>query len=706
MRTIKICCLLALFFISINKGFASSSFEIKDTSKLKTYFENRTIKALSNNLAEDNPLYSRILEQFGNTYQGIGARQVSSVQEGRDLYVWGGMNHIGLKYSKSFVDFSVELNRVLAPDLFDDKRWLVTDTFTIYIDASKILSNLADAEVIDITKEQYAAYAGMTFKRVYKHAHFANSYEEGLGFNLEKLFFSFKNFRGKSYLDLEPYEFLTKEDSLSINVGAVGNIPIYGPLSASAGVMAKYQRMAKIGIQSLGPDDPKSEGESVRLSYEKEKSFSVGASAGLVIDFMNLLRISLLSFDFEYELTDSYKINLSFSEDDKKDLRENSQISKEVERVLKAKAPDLNILEPYLVSEEKRKIETKKSKYSLLLLGGQREEQTSHIQIAKDGKLITFFRHNFERIKYKKNLFSKLLGILIKSFLKLDSFVTDRVVDSKKLIFEYDNSQNLFKSKKDLILDETREKLTLNFKQYYYTHKSKGWIHKKKKSFALNLLNHYSGVDPLIIDKLEDDILVAPLRIEANFNLNKGGVDYFNGLTLNSVYDKIEQACRYESKGKWKFFRTLFGGCKRKIQNAYDKYYKELTTKDYTNSTYKMCKKKVRRKFGKRRRRKLMSACMMKVSRKSDSEIRSEIPLWRLKSFFQELYSKSKHKQDMYNFFGLKNVYLHGSFEAQDRNGVPFLAYFREGEFKGTGLVNNFLRAEQIRSPAAIIVED
>lgn len=77
------------------------------------------------------------------------------------------------------------------------------------------------------------------------------------------------------------------------------------------------------------------------------------------------------------------------------------------------------------------------------------------------------------------------------------------------------------------------------------------------------------------------------------------------------------------------------------------------------------------------------------------------VPLWRFKDFAQKITEKSKTKVDLYNYFGLSNVFLHGSFEALDLEGRDFISYFREGDFNGLGLIDSYLLDNGLNSTSS-----
>jgi hypothetical protein len=147
---------------------------------------------LPNPFEGQNNLYNRIFDELNSEYQHIGQRQAQTILQNNKLSVTGGLNSIGLSYHRPFGDFSIILDRNLAPDITDDKRWIVTDTFAINIDASKVMRKLKDERVINLDEKNMAAFIGVVFKRTFTWVHYASSYEEGLTTHFEKLFFPFR----------------------------------------------------------------------------------------------------------------------------------------------------------------------------------------------------------------------------------------------------------------------------------------------------------------------------------------------------------------------------------------------------------------------------------------------------------------------------------------------------------------------------------
>lgn len=698
---------ILIFFTPCVFGQASNSFtnfQIENPTALLNEYQNNL--PWEGDLVEMGPLYQQVLFELNNHYEEIGKRQLDIIEKNNSgLSIVGGLNSIGLSYRKSFVDFNISVNRQLAPDLFDNERWIVTDDFTIEISASKVLSNLRDKKILSISELNYGAYAGVGFKRSYRFVHFANNYQEGLTTKFDRLFLNFMYFRNKNFLNLAPYEFLQKQDFISFNMGGVASAPIYGPLSLAAGAMAHYERIANIQIQSLGEKDNPSSGEKLRVSYEKGKVVSAGASATLQLDFLKLLKISLLSYDFSYSLTETNKTYLSFYEQDMESLKSDSELSNALDQLLKHRKANIDVLAPYVVSSEKRKEEQMESRYLLLTYGGTKSSDTQLVEIVKDGKLKEFFRHNFEKVKYVQNFFSRILSAAIKSFLKLDSLVGNKMRDAKELRMEYESSRNLIEAREKLDLAEDYENFTMSFTHEYFAQNTTGRQGNKHKENVDMFLADYTNISFHVLNSLERDEIRGPLTVTNRYQMGIDALNHLNEQTVTDVYGHIDEVCGEQSKSILSFFRSLFGGCKKKLQKKYDRYHTELWHNAYTAQTYQQCKKPKFSLFTSRKKRLLYQKCIEEASRISVAVTPQSIPLWTLKDFMQEMHVQSKTKLDMYNFFGMENVFMFGSLQATTDQNTTFHTYFNEGKFKGLGVIDRGLQDAQMRTPASIQIE-
>lgn len=654
-------------------------------------------------LTDESPLYREILSYLDQNHQRLAERQLRQIDEGRGLKVWGDLNHVGLRFSKGFGDFSIELKREVAPDLFDDERWLVTDTFDIYVDASQLLSRLKNEEVIDISRRNLVMFAGLTFKRSYTHVHFADSYEKALGFNLDKLFFSFKNFRDAHIYQLAPNEFIKKEDSFSLQAGGLASVPVTTGLAAHVGALLKYQKLSTTTVLGVADEDATYAGERLRLSSEKSKELTLGATGGLVADFIGLLQISLLKFDFSYSLEESYKLYLSLGAQDVEQFLHNGDLRAQMAALLKHQRVSENVLAPFLVSEEQRRLESSLFKYNFLLREGLRDLKTEHVSITKEGVNHSFFRHNFERSKGSQNVFSRLFHELLKGALKAASIINKSRHEADNVRIEYRHKKNLLQTKEDLTL-ESKPTLSINFMKEYYAYKVK----KKDRKAALDFLDHFSGADPLLAFLVGQGHVTDSLNLRTTFSLNEDALRYFHRQSTATVYDVIDESCEASRKGLKGFFSRLLKVCERSLKKAYDLYEKERRHRDYTTELYQSCQRDLRnykrkkRWLSSRRKRAFLESCLQRKSLKTKRDSLEEIPVWQLARLMRVLQKRVPSNVHHYQLFGYKNVHIHGSLSAIKSDGSSLDHYFREGIFKGTGTISSSMKSLGLRSPASL----
>lgn len=711
-RALLIWCALSALFLISGESEAQDTpdfnyFEVKDAAKLQSEYGSIGTLAsiIGGGTTDENVLYQRIFESLGKEYETIGQRQALLALENRGGFTIDGINNIGYSFHQDFADFKISLNRQLAPDLFDDTRWIVTDRFEVYIDASTLLSNLKDKEIIDISEQNLALFGGVQFKRTYTYTHFAASYEDGLVIDLNKLFFAFRPFRAQSFLEMSDYEYISKEDFLSFRAGGFVSAPIYQGVSASAGFLARYDRMAKSEIQAVGPEDNPLADERFRISYEKSTSTEIGAAARLNADFLGLLQISLLSFDFSYTSTSSHKINLSLYTNDLARIKSDALFSAELDNVLKHRKANVDVLAKNIVSEEFRRKEKISSKYAILILGGMRDQETEQVQVVKDGVETQFFRHNSYRVSYTQNIFSRIFHEVIKRYLGLSSVINKTSQDAKRLRMSYESERNIVAAKVDYNVVD-KDVLSLSFHRDLFVAKTSSTF-KKTKDKIVSALAHASGVDPLAITWLEQDLLVGPMNLRSEIKVRQGAIKHFNALTYSEAFDAAKDVCGGEPTTIWERFRSLFGGCYKRMQDAWNEYYVELTHHDITDSIFKSCETgKMKWWWSSRKKTEVQKACMLMLAKKDPAQYGREIPLWRLKDFMENLQHYSDNKIDFYNYFGLSNVFLYGNFDATTNVGGAYRANFSEGKFEGLGVVEDAMQMTgSNRAPASVVID-
>ncbi|MBC7712713.1 MAG: hypothetical protein H7177_05215 [Rhizobacter sp.] len=698
MKTkLKVLVLTTLSLVTMTFAHAQDSFNT--LTQLKSISATGT--GVDTTVGGDASLYQQIADEFNLTYAAIGKREAERVLANNALSITGGLNSIGFSYRKPFINFGVSLDRNLAPDLFDDKRWIVTDTFTVDIDASKVFGSLRDQQVIDMSQENLAAFAGIVFKRKFTWVHYANSYNDGLMGHFEKLFMPFTALSISNVANLDPNEMVFKEDSISVKAGGIVSAPIYTGVTGMAGVLAKFEKLTRVEVVSLGDSH-------LQITSEKSKIATAGVSLALQADFLHILKMTLLSYDFSYEMDSSYKVYLNMAQMDLKELDVQSPVSMEIQQILKNREGDLDILAPYIISEEKKVSQTISHKYNFLLLGGQKNSKTQQIEITTKGVVKTFFRHYYEKMKYTESFISRLFASFIFALTNSDVSATNLASDTKKVTLEYDSTRNLLEAREYLdvgVSSNNEQKLSMTFVSDFTTQKTTGMSGKKYRDRAKFILERFSGVDPIAVTMIDNEQLKAPFHVQGSYQVNIDGIRYLNHQQIGTVFDYLDGLCNEYPKSSFFNLRNLFDGCRNSLQNDYVDYLKDLTHDKVSSDAINSCEKKAMKFFFfPAKKRAYIKNCLADMTALQESEW-VNVPLWPLKNLSSNIVNNSYSKVHFYNLFGVQNVFFFGSFDAVTAEGSTFSTSFHEGAFKGLGAVDNYMRVENLRAPSSVVVD-
>lgn len=645
-----------------------------------------------NDIRNFSNIYGQILNTYDQTYDSIGSRLASEARNG----FFGGVNMIGWRHANDFSNFKVTFNRSIAPSLFREDKYIVSDEIHIEIDASKFLKKMADEDVIRISEANLAAFAGLAFKRTMRYNHFANSVEEGLQTNFDKLFFMFKYFNGSSFTKLGEYDYLVKEDSFTVNAGAMVTVPIYTYGGIGAGALYKYEKKSKISIQKLGALDERDPEEQIRLTVEDERGSSAGANITVVVDFFKLLKMTLLSYDFEYSYSKTYKTYLSLYSEDLL----NSQKMAQVKRVLRFKSFNNDLFADNIKSKEVRQKEIRKSRYLAFIFGGVKDSQTEYTEIVKDGKLHKFFSHTYEKLRYRENLFSKILTSVLGKLLGYDQLAARTEVNSKNVDISYEADQDLIKTKRDYNIFN-KNVFTMEFGSKIRVNQKTRLNAKKIESQMYKAINQRSKSYAKFKPAFDTTQISAPAEFTSSIMLDNSNVAHFMNLSASQVFDKYKRVCRGKSKGFFGKLRSLFSACRHRLYARYNSFLKEWTTANYDAGIYKKCKKKYRwRYLFRRSKRTAMIQKCMEVAYKKKKDIKmKELPLWKFKDVANNMNNYVVQVDDLRYFFG--NFSNKGSFSAMLNDSTPYKAYYNEGADK-QNILTQFQVENNLRSPASL----
>jgi hypothetical protein len=433
MKTWKIINILIIFNFIISTTYASEdltqfeNFELKGTllqaakslaNKKRTKRNVKTHSDIDNKSINDQSLvFTKIQEAIGSIYNDIGEEQTRPLILNHDI--GGGVyNFSGFTWHKPFANFKMYVNRQLAPDLFSD-RYIIHDTLVIDVKATTLLKNLKELDMIKISTSQINAFIGVSFQRTYSYSHFADTYIEGLSKDYSKLFLSFTKFAPNNLFKLDQYEIIKKKDIFSFNAGGSIETPPFYNISLGAGVLINYSMEKEVKVQSLGENDSPKDGELLRVSIDKSIRKSVEATLSLQLDFFKLLKITLLSYDLEYEYMNAHKKYYSFFEDDHKNISDRSSHYSEFSSIVSGSEEPAVIFNKNVVASEERTKEDLSSKYSVLLLGKLRKSQTEQITITNENETKVFYKHYSSAVRIIQNFWSKILNLAVSDYLIL-----------------------------------------------------------------------------------------------------------------------------------------------------------------------------------------------------------------------------------------------------------------------------------------------
>lgn len=614
----------------------------KSNSPLMT---SSSLHSKSVNIDDNNQLYSDILSYLRPRYQTIGHDEAQSIFHYNNQFDLGQKNHTGFNWQRPLGQIQIGADRQIQPDLFSD-QWIVTDKFYIAINASTYLSNLLESGSIDITQKQLAAFAGIEFTRVYKHIHFEKSYQEALFSDYENLFMTFLYFNNPEKIkNIKPYEYITKEDFLSYSVGGVGLAP---QIPLTAGIMAnlsiagifEYNKLASLTIQAVGDQDQNDSelgyqggnDEFIRVSYELSKQKTGTLRASLEADFFELIKLTLLSSEVDYSLTQAEKIHLSFHHLDKKYLFAPGPLFDDFSSLLKLKAPEsLGLLKKFVVSNESRIKENLSSKFSLLFFGTEKKKETEHITLIKNGKIKHLFRSTYENIQYIQGILKSVLGQIFQSLFNIPTVAQQKISRAKRLSITYDQESLVTEDDGEVYLNGLNE-FNIHITHQYQAIDLDGYLGAKQhREYAKKFVTSYTNLSSDFGTKIYLKEFKGPLDITTTYYVAANNLEYFHQLPMTQVKNYLNFICLSKNEIK-------MNNCKSKLSKLYDSY--KLSLNKY-----------------------------------------QEVPLWKLRDFLITLNNYSSNQLGLALLFG-NDLFFYGSFKSLTSDNKSFMTYYKGGVFR------------------------
>jgi hypothetical protein len=614
---------------------------------------------------EESPLYEEIRQHLESAHQNIGLREIQTINRLNQQFNLGMANYAGFSWQKPFGVFQVYADRQVTPNLFG-QNWLIMDTFTFEVEASTFLEKLTQAGLTAMNSTDIAAFAGITFRRVYTYWHYASSYQNGLGADLSKLFLPFMKFNPSSMERMESGEIMKREDTWTTNAGGLISTPPLYNLSFSAGALAQSDYQSVTSIQK----NPTKE-HLFRLGVVAKKTASAGATLELQLDFFKLLKLSLLRYDMNYEYASGKEFTLGFAPEHWASLKNDNEGAAEIRSLLGGRG-SVKKLEPFVVRLDESSSSSFEQRGSLLLWGKMQKQKTEQIRVIKDNISRVFYKNYSQNVKVVQNLFSRIFSAIVYKLLKLPLGVNNAAVYSRQLTMEYE-ATHAQATDPNVIRIDGAEQFSFVLTQYYNAARTDRWLDRKFKNDLIWFLDNFTTLPKTYKTDIRNEVLRGPMIIESNLRVERAGFMYLVNADSNLIFSIIAKVCGSSKREEWanesKRPSLMEGkqvGEEECVQSIGQKY---LGFRDDYLSNY------------------------LKPS------------LAKFKDFITQFYKNSDELADLEQIFGRENTFINGRLQASTSVGMPFSTTFSSGQFRGLGVIDNFKRAEGSRVPASIVSE-
>ena len=596
---------------------------------------------------QDSLIYDQIHTWLGEQYTTIGQQQASQVALFNQQFNLGAQNFSGFTWQRPFGGFSVHAFRQISPDLFDDKRWIVMDTFTINVEAASFLGKLAEGGVVSLMPSEIAGFAGINFKRTYTTYHFATDANSALYAEYTDLFLPFLAYRPGAALNLPAGKIMRREDAWTVGAGGLIESPSYYGLSFNAGALAELTHSATLTLQGVTTAEALRPGEFLRVSHASSQARDAGVAAGLQLDFFNILNLTLFSFDLEYHAKAEKTFHLSFIGEDRPALAEGDK-GHEFAELLRKNSPEVRFLAPHVVKLDEHSTSGNSSRTMLLLWGTLKKSSMEKIRVIKDGLNRDFFRHHSESVRLVQNFWSRLFSSFIFRLFSFRSFVQNDAALTRRLDIEYEGTLPQSPDPAHMAAEHQEQfSFTVNFT--YEAARTDRWQDRSYKEDMEQFMARYTTLSAQLRGMVRNGELKGPMRTAVNLRVMGDGLVHLNGLPDKDVETVLNNVCKKKKP------------CLKRLLDPFREYKKILAgTK------------------------------------------RLELAL--LKKTLTGILKEAQDLGPFRHLFG-EYAFINGQFNATSRSGMPFATSFANGQFRGLGVIDTFQRQNGTRTPASVSAE-
>ncbi|MES2527348.1 MAG: hypothetical protein V4598_09680 [Bdellovibrionota bacterium] len=618
---------------------------------------------------EESLLYEQIRRELEASHQNIGIEEVTQLDRINRQFNLGTSTFAGFSWQKPVGTVQIYADRQVTPNAFSEDEndvWLVSDTFTIEIEATTFLEKLKEAGVVDAGTD-IGAFAGLTFKRVYRYDQYAKNYNEGLMVDFSKLFLPFLVFNAQGVDKMGDKEVIKRQDLWTAKAGGLITTPPFYGLSFSAGVLAEHAFEAETSMQAFKNTDPSA--QALVMNVWSKSSTIVGATTTLQLDFFRLLQITLLRFDLNYEYAKGKNYVLSMNKNDITHVRANPDELGEWKGILRGRR-EVKHLEPFIVRLDEVTTEAIETHGSVFLWGKISKNKTEQKRIIKDAKVYTFYKNYASNVRYVQNLLSRFLSAIIYKLLKLPMGTKNVAIYSKNVILQYEDSHPQ-STNQDIIRVKNEEKFSFSIVQSYEAHGITKSSEKKYKADVLWFVDEFTTLPKEWLTRIKNGEVKGPVRVESDVKVEKAGFLYFVALPANNVFGSIVGVCKSKKLKVWT-----------------DEVSRAKLLKESPSAEEEKCVKKVGLNY---------------LAFREDYAANFKAPsLRKFKDFLTQYYKTTENITALNNLFGLENTFISGRLSGKFSDGVIRSIPFANGQFRGNGVIDNFLRISNGRTPASI----
>ena len=565
----------------------------------------------------ESPLMQEIRDYLGRDFSIIRDEQRQLLWERGKQFNLGVKNYNGLQWQQPMGQYTVYTDREVVPGP-NNERWVVSDQLVIAIDAQTFLREMNENGIVDIGEAQLGAFAGLQFHRVYEYKYYVDSYDEGINGQFDKLLLGFLNFVEPRADLMYPNEVLTKTDFMGFYAGALADVPLKYGLELTAGVLVKAEKMSQVELRSLAESDIVATGEFLKVKTSNSKSTSVGAELGLKLDFFNILKLTLLSFEYHMEKTETESAHLSFGIDDRIHFTSSTPVSRALADLLHFKKLD-QILYPYLDIKQYTSATTKTKNFRIFNWGNASSTESSQSRLLIPGEEDRFVvDHSTSDLKFTKGWKGALWDMTFQSSIGFDFFNDYKYSLKKTSSLEYERNYDG---------ENSEGRMTQEFFAYK-THNK-----KKYRKRAIAFIEDFTYFGDELKALVKSGQLRGPMKIKVTMKVFPESFYYLDGFSKRDAEPLFEDICIKDDS-------------------------RRLTTKA------KRCISKLMRYF-----------------RKYKSADNIDDKIWKFKDLLSTVNKYSPSIDDLRKMFGAGGLYISGSFKSKTDNGLDFQSYFEKGSW-------------------------